>query len=121
MSLIDKPGNRQPNPYTAPVKMVRPPAGFVIAQAILLVLVLSAFFVENFTLDVIIAFVGVFGSVLLFGVTRMIDDRRRSNPSYADWSFVSERRVSLYLMLATWIASMVHVYFIAVEMTRGLT
>jgi hypothetical protein len=121
MPLIEKPGNNPPNRYTAPAKTVRPPAGLIAVQALLLVLVLAAFFIEKFNLDVIIAFVGVFGSVLLFGFTRMIDDRRRSNPSYAGWSFVSERRFSLYLMLATWIASMVHVYFIAVEMTRGLT
>ena len=110
--------NESPAFSLAPPSVARPPAVAIGVQAALLVLAIAGFFVSGLTLDIAIALISVFGSVLSFGVTRMLDDRRRTSASYADWSIVSARNLSLWLMLITWIIGLIHVYRAAIEFTR---
>lgn len=115
MSLIS------PNESTtsiAPSTVARPPAVAVGVQTALFVLAIAGFAVSGLTYDVAIALVSVFGSVLAYGVTRMIDDRRRTSVGYSDWAVVSARSLALWLMLATWVIGLVHVYRAAIELTR---
>ncbi|MCL1599111.1 MAG: hypothetical protein M3094_08005 [Actinomycetia bacterium] len=98
----------------------RPPTGLIGAQVALLLVVLASFILGGFGMNAIEAVVGVFGSVLLFAIVRMVDDRRRIDPSYTDWSGVSARRISAWIMGATWIAGLGHMYEASVEATRIL-
>jgi len=121
MPLIETPGagptaRSGPSPQT-----VRPPTGALIAQGLLLVFALAGFLTAGFAADVVIALLCVFGSVLLFGVVRMLDDRRRSSIGYADWTFISARTVALWVMLVTAAIGLLHVFWAALEVTRGLT
>ncbi|MCL1593332.1 MAG: hypothetical protein M3132_03140 [Actinomycetia bacterium] len=110
--------NESPAFSLAPTKGARPPAIAIGVQAMLLVLALGGFFVDGLALDIVIALISVFGSVLAFGVARMLDDRRRTSAGYSDWSIVSARSLSLWLMLITWIIGLVHVWRAAIEFTR---
>ena len=104
-----------------PPKTVRPPTGAIVVQSVLLLIAFVGFLTSGFTTDVVIALLCVFGSVLLFGVVRMLDDRRRSSIGYADWTFISARTVALWVMLVTWAIGLLHVFWAALEVTRGLT
>lgn len=118
MPVIEKPGSTQPGTPPAGFDLVRPPFTLVVAQVGLLAFAVAAFFVEGIWFEAFTVLLTVFGSVLTFGLMRMVDDLRRSNLSYTDWSFMSARRFSLLIMLVTWTIGMVHVFRAAREITR---
>lgn len=102
-----------------PQARTRPPAAAVGVQVLLLVFAIGELFApESLALDVAVALISVFGSVLVFGVVRMLDDRRRTSAGYSDWTFVSARKLALWLMLITWVIGLVHVFRAAIEFTR---
>ncbi len=96
----------------------RPPAVAVGVQVLLLVVAIAGFISHSLGVDIAVALTCVFGSVLAFGVVRMLDDRRRTSAGYSDWTFVSARNVALWLMLITWVIGLVHVYRAAMLATQ---
>lgn len=97
---------------------IRPPTIGVVVQLVILVVAIVGFFFGGLVADGVIGLIAVFGSVLTFAIVRMIDDRRRTSPSYGDWVMVSARQFSKGLMFLTWGIGLVHVYRTSVEVTR---
>jgi hypothetical protein len=84
----------------------------------LLVVAIVGFISHSLSVDIAVALVCVFGSVLAFGVVRMLDDRRRTSASYSDWTLASARGIAMWLMLITWAIGLVHVYRAAMLATQ---
>jgi len=102
-----------------PLTRTRPPAIAIGVQTLLLVIAVGELFApEGLVIDIAIASLAVFGSVLAFGVVRMLDDRRRTSAGYSDWALVSARSIALWLMLITWVIGLVHVYRAATLATQ---
>lgn len=109
--------NESPAP-AVPQTRTRPPAAAVGVQVLVLAIAIAGFISHSLGVDVAVALVCVFGSVLAFGVVRMLDDRRRASAGYSDWTLVSARNVALWLMLITWVIGLVHVYRSAMLATQ---
>ena len=118
MSIMSLMSPDQSPVTAAPPSAVRPPTAAVAVQLALLVIAIAGFATSGLALDITIAVVSVFGSVLAFGLVRMLDDRRRTSTGYADWSLVSARNLAFWLMLITWVIGLIHVYRAAIEFTR---
>jgi hypothetical protein len=87
-------------------------------QVLLLVVAIVGFISHSLSVDIAVALVCVFGSVLAFGVVRMLDDRRRTSAGYSDWTLASARGIAMWLMLITWAIGLVHVYRAAMLATQ---
>jgi hypothetical protein len=103
----------------APLDRSRPPATAVGVQVLLLSIAVGELFAPGgLAIDIAVAVLAVFGSVLAFGVVRMLDDRRRTSAGYSDWTLVSARNIALWLMLITWVIGLVHIYRAATLATQ---
>jgi hypothetical protein len=103
----------------APLDRSRPPATAVGVQIVLLLIAVGELFAPGgLVVDIPVAVLAVFGSVLAFGVVRMLDDRWRISAGYSDWTLVSARSIALWLMLITWFIGLVHIYRAATLATQ---
>lgn len=96
----------------------RPEVLWPVLAVLLLVVQLVATRRGSFGANVVAAVSGLFISVVLLGVSRAREARRRADGRFTDWGLIGAGSFMSLATLASWGLGVANVFFVAKEFTR---
>lgn len=96
----------------------RPEVVWHLGAILLIAVQLVATKIGTFSSNLFAALLGLLASVVLLGLSRARDARRRADGRFTDWGLVSSASCMSLLTLASWAIGVANVFFVAKELTR---
>ena len=96
----------------------RPEVLWPVLAVLLLVVQLVATMKGTFGANALAAVSGLFISVVLLGIARAREAKRRADGRFTDWGFIGAGSFMSLATLASWALGVANVFFVAKEFTR---